>query len=309
MKAQNVTELIGGTPLVRLNRICGNAEVYAKLEYFNPGSSVKDRIALALIEDGEKSGLINSETIIVEPTSGNTGIGLAMVCAVKGYRLILTMPETVSPERRQILAGFGAELVLVSGKGGMTPAIERAREIAAENPDSYMPGQFSNPANPAAHEFTTAREIWDDTGGKIDILVCGVGTGGTVSGTARGLRRLNPDLKVIAVEPADSPVITQHLNGQKPAPGSHVIQGIGAGFIPENLDISLISEVILVTNADALEYARRLMKEEGIFAGISAGAAARAAVEIASKPENKGKTVVFVVPDTGERYLSQNIFS
>ena len=309
MKVKNVTELIGKTPLVKMNRICGeNAEVYAKLEYFNPGSSVKDRIALALIEDGEKRGLIKPDTVIVEPTSGNTGIGLAMVCAVKGYRLILTMPETVSAERRQILAGFGAELVLVSGKGGMTNAIERAESISAEIPGSYIPGQFTNPANPNRHEITTAPEIWEDTGGRIDIFVAGVGTGGTLSGTGRALKKLNPDLKVIAVEPEASPVITQHLLGEGLNPGAHKIQGIGAGFIPRNLDTSVISEVLRVTDDDAAEYARRLMKEEAVFAGISAGAAAKAAAVAASLPENKNKVIVFIVPDTGERYLSQELF-
>ncbi|HAK46717.1 MAG TPA: cysteine synthase A [Spirochaeta sp.] len=310
MKASNITELIGRTPLVRINRLCGdNAEVYAKLEYFNPGSSVKDRIALALIEDGEKRGLIKPDTVIIEPTSGNTGIGLAMVCAVKGYRLILTMPGTVSPERRQILAGFGAELVLTSGAGGMTPAIKRAEELASDISGSYIPGQFTNPANPDRHEITTAPEIWDDTDGRIDILVCGVGTGGTISGTSKGLRKNKPELKVIAVEPLNSPVITQAFNGEGPNPGKHKIQGIGAGFIPDNLDTEVIDEIVKAADEDALEFSRRLMKEEGIFSGISAGAAAWAAAEIAEREENKGKVVVFVVPDTGERYLSAGIFN
>ncbi len=310
MKVDNVTELIGRTPLVRINRICGsNAEVYAKLEYFNPGSSVKDRIALALIEDGEKKGLINPDTVIIEPTSGNTGIGLAMVCAVKGYRLVLTMPETVSSERRQILAGFGAELVLTSGQGGMTPAIQKAKELAETWPNSYIPGQFTNPANPGRHQVTTAPEIWEDTDGRIDILVCGVGTGGTISGTARGLRSLKPGLKVIAVEPANSPVITQHFNGEGPAPAAHKIQGIGAGFVPDNLDTGVIDEIIRIKDDDAVENARKLMKQEGIFGGISAGAAACAAAEVASRPENRNKVIVFVVPDTGERYLSSGIFN
>lgn len=310
MKAADVTELIGRTPLVKINRLCGdNAEVYAKLEYFNPGSSVKDRIALALIEDGEKRGLINKDTVIIEPTSGNTGIGLAMVCAVKGYRLILTMPETVSPERRQILAGFGAELVLTSGAGGMTPAIAKAEALASEVPGSYMPGQFTNSANPERHEISTAPEIWEDTSGRIDILVCGVGTGGTISGTSKGLRKKKPDLEVIAVEPVNSPVITQQLNGEGPNPGKHKIQGIGAGFVPDNLDTAVINNIIRVTDEDALDFSRRLMKEEGIFAGISAGAAAYAAAEASGRPENKGKVIVFLVPDTGERYLSAGIFN
>lgn len=310
MLVSNVTELIGATPLVRINRLCGeNSEVYAKLEYFNPGSSVKDRIALALIEDGENKGLIKPDTLIVEPTSGNTGIGLAMVCAVKGYRLVLTMPDTVSPERRQILAGYGAELVLTEGAGGMKAAIAKAEEIAAGSADSYIPGQFKNPANPDRHTATTAPEIWQDTEGRVDILVAGVGTGGTLSGTARGLKKMKPELKVYAVEPEGSPVITQTLSGAETVPGPHKIQGIGAGFIPQNLDTALIDEVIRVGNEDAVEYARRLMKEEGIFGGISAGAAACAAVQIAQRPENEYKVIVFVVPDTGERYLSQGIFN
>ena len=295
--------------MVRINRICGeNAEVYAKLEYFNPGSSVKDRIALALIEDGEKRGLIDPDTLIVEPTSGNTGIGLAMVCAVKGYRLILTMPETVSLERRQILAGFGAEIVLTSGKGGMKPAIEKAHQIASENPNSCIPGQFTNPANPNRHKITTAPEIWKDTEGMVDILVAGVGTGGTISGTAKGLRQHKPELTVIAVEPESSPVISQFFDGNRLEPGKHKIQGIGAGFIPENLDTSVIDEIVQVADDDALEFTRRLMREEGIFAGISAGAAACAAAKIASRSENKDKVIVFIIPDTGERYLSAKIY-
>ena len=310
MKVRDVTELIGATPIVRINRICGDsAEVYAKLEYFNPAGSVKDRIALALIEDGEKRGFIKPETLIVEPTSGNTGIGLSMVCAVKGYRLILTMPDTVSAERRQILAGFGAELVLTDGSGGMKAAIAKAEEIAAGSPGSFIPGQFKNPANPSKHTATTAEEIWKDTGGKIDILVCGVGTGGTLSGTARGLRKYNPELKVIAVEPESSPVISQYLNSGELKPGPHKIQGIGAGFIPDNLETSLIDEVVRIGDEDAVDFSRRLMKQEGIFAGISGGAAACAASRIAKRPENKYKVIVFVVPDTGERYLSQGIFN
>ena len=310
MKVNNITELIGGTPLVRVNRLCGNnAEVFAKLEYFNPGSSVKDRIALALIEDGEARGLIDAGTVIVEPTSGNTGIGLAMVCAGRGYRLILTMPDTLSPERRQILAGFGAELVLTPGAGGMKGAVEKAAEIAKNYPKSWIPGQFTNPANPDCHFRTTAKEIWKDSDGLIDILIAGAGTGGTISGAARGIRELNPDLEVIAVEPSASPVITQVMSGQEIKSGSHKIQGIGAGFIPDNLDLSVIDEVMRVDDEDALNFARRLMREEGIFAGISAGAAASAAARAAERPENKGKVIVFIVPDTGERYLSLGIFN
>jgi len=310
VKVNNITELIGGTPLVRVNRLCGNnAEVFAKLEYFNPGSSVKDRIALALIEDGEARGLIDADTVIVEPTSGNTGIGLAMVCAGRGYRLILTMPDTLSPERRQILAGFGAELVLTPGAGGMKGAVEKAAEIAKNYPKSWIPGQFTNPANPDCHFRTTAKEIWKDSDGLIDILIAGAGTGGTISGAARGIRELNPDLEVIAVEPSASPVITQVMSGQEIKSGSHKIQGIGAGFIPDNLDLSVIDEVMRVDDEDALTFARRLMREEGIFAGVSAGAAACAAARAAERPENKGKVIVFIVPDTGERYLSLGIFN
>ncbi|MBI9105940.1 MAG: cysteine synthase A [Spirochaetales bacterium] len=310
MRADNVSELIGKTPLVRINRLCGkNAEVFAKLEYFNPGSSVKDRIALALIEDGENRGLIRPGTVIVEPTSGNTGIGLAMVCAVRGYPLILTMPDTLSIERRQILAGFGAKLVLTPGSLGMRGAVEKAEEIAAELSDSWIPGQFTNPANPDCHFATTAREIWQDSNGLIDILITGVGTGGTISGTAKGLRELNPDLKVIAVEPASSPVITQTMNKEELKPRSHKIQGIGAGFIPENLDLSVIDEVMAIKDEDAADFSRRLMKEEGIFAGISAGAAACASFRAAQRSENKGRVIVFIVPDTGERYLSQGMFN
>ena len=309
MKASDITKLIGGTPLVKINRICGdNAEVFAKLEYFNPGSSVKDRIALALIEDGEEKGLIKDGTVIVEPTSGNTGIGLAMVCAVRGYRLILTMPDTLSEERRQILAGFGAELVLTPGAGGMKGAVSKAEEIAAGLPSAWIPGQFTNPANPERHYLTTAKEIWKDSDGLIDILVAGAGTGGTLSGTARGLKELNPRLQVVAVEPEGSPVISQTRNGEQMQPGPHKIQGIGAGFIPDNLNLDVIDEVVKVSSEDAMSYARTLMKGEGIFGGISAGAAACAAAEVASRPENKDKVIVFVVPDTGERYLSLGIF-
>jgi len=309
MRAENVTELIGRTPLVKINRVCGiNAEVYAKLEFFNPGSSVKDRIALALIEDGEKRGLIKPDTLIIEPTSGNTGIGLAMVCAVKGYRLVLTMPDSLSNERRQIHAGFGAELELTPGAGGMKAAIARANEIAEEQPNSYIPGQFTNPANPNCHIVTTAPEIWADTDGRIDSLVVGVGTGGTLSRTSKGLRKMNPKLEVIAVEPESAAVITQRLKDEELAPGKHKIQGIGAGFIPGNLDTSVINEVVRISDNDAISYSGRLMREEGIFCGISAGAASCAAEKIAARPENRGKVIVFIVPDTGERYLSEGIF-
>ena len=310
MTADSVSELIGNTPLVRVRHVCGSdAIVYAKLEYFNPGGSVKDRIAAALIDDAEKRGLTGKDAVIVEPTSGNTGIGLAMICAVRGYRLVLTMPDTVSSERRQILAGYGAELVLTPGSGGMAAAVAEAEKIAADNPDAFIPGQFSNPANPAVHEEKTAVEILKDTGGTVDILVAGVGTGGTVSGTARGIKSKRPGLKVIAVEPEKSPVISMTLEGKKPAPGPHAIQGIGAGFIPGNLDLTAIDQVVRVSDQDAIGFARRLMQEEGIFGGISAGAAACAAARAASEEDNCGKTIVFIVPDTGERYLSQQIFA
>jgi cysteine synthase A len=262
-----------------------------------------------LIEDGESRGLIDRDTVIVEPTSGNTGIGLAMVCGVKGYKLILTMPDTVSPERRQILAGFGAELVLTPGSGGMRAAIEKADEIASELSGSWIPGQFTNPANPNCHFETTAKEIWKDSNGLIDILVAGVGTGGTISGTAKGIKELNPDLEVIAVEPSSSPVISQTHDGVDLKPGAHKIQGIGAGFIPANLDLSVIDEVMKIDDEDAIGFSRRLMKEEGIFSGISAGAAACAACRVAERSENKDKVIVFIVPDTGERYLSQGMFN
>ncbi|MDC7126381.1 MAG: cysteine synthase A, partial [Spirochaetales bacterium] len=262
MKYNNVLETIGDTPLVKINNSCGNnANVYAKLEYFNPGSSVKDRVAFALVEKGEQHGFIKNDTIIIEPTSGNTGVGLAMVCAVKGYKLILTMPDSVSFERRQILAGFGAELVLTEGSLGMAGAITKAEELAAENKNSWIPEQFKNPANPEAHEKATAVEIWNDTEGKIDIFIAAAGTGGTVSGNARTLKKLNPDIEIIAVEPAGSPVITQSLNNEDLKPGAHKIQGIGAGFIPDNLDLSLIDEVMKVEDQEAIEQTRRLMKE------------------------------------------------
>jgi len=298
-----VSDLIGNTPLVRIRRLAGNhPRVYGKLEYFNPGGSVKDRIALSMIEEAEKSGLIGKDTVVVEPTSGNTGIGLAMVCAVKGYRLVLTMPESASVERRRLMAAYGAELVLTPASEGMPGAIARAREIAEGTPGSYIPQQFDNPANPARHYASTAEEIWKDLEGQVDILVAGVGTGGTISGTGRRLRELNPDLEIVAVEPDDSAV----LSGDPPGP--HKIQGIGAGFVPGNLDRTLVSRIVRVTNDQALETSRKMMSREGIMAGISAGAAAWAAFDAASRPENRDKTIVFIVPDTGERYLSTPLF-
>jgi len=302
--AGSVLELIGNTPLVRLNRITEGAvaEVVAKLEYFNPASSVKDRIGVAMVLDGETKGRIKKGTVIVEPTSGNTGIALAFVCAARGYKLILTMPETMSMERRQLLSVFGAELVLTPGSEGMAGAIRKAEQLAAENPNYYMPQQFENPANPEIHRVTTAEEIWRDTAGRVDILVAGVGTGGTITGVAEVIKAKKPGFKVIAVEPADSPV----LSGGKA--GSHKIQGIGAGFVPGILKRELIDEIVTVSNENAGATARRLAREEGILAGISSGAAAWAALQVARRPENKGKLIVVVLPDTGERYLSTWLF-
>jgi len=302
--AKDITELIGSTPLVRLNRITGGAkaEVVAKLESFNPCSSVKDRIAGSMIRAAEEQGLINKNTVIIEPTSGNTGIALAFVCASRGYRLILTMPETMSIERRHILSIFGAELVLTPGAEGMSGAIRKAEQLASENRNYFIPQQFKNPANPKIHRETTAEEIWGDTDGKIDILVAGVGTGGTITGVAEVIKKRKPEFKVVAVEPADSPV----LSGGKPGP--HKIQGIGAGFVPEVLKMELVDEIIKVTNDDAGVMTRRLAKEEGILAGISSGAAAWAALEVAKRTENKGKLVVVILPDTGERYISTWLF-
>ena len=302
--ANNITELIGNTPLVKLNRLTEGLEatVVAKLESFNPCGSVKDRIGVSMIEAAEKEGRISKDTLIVEPTSGNTGIALAFVCAARGYRLILTMPETMSVERRQLLAVFGAELVLTPGSEGMPGAVRKAEEIVASNPHAFMPQQFKNPANPLIHRQTTAEEIWRDTGGQVDILVSGVGTGGTITGVAEVIKKRNPEFRAIAVEPVDSPV----LSGGKPGP--HKIQGIGAGFVPEVLRLDLVDEVIKVSNDDAGETARRLAREEGILAGISSGAATWAALEVARRPENKGALIVAVLPDTGERYLTTWLF-
>lgn len=302
--ADDITKLIGNTPLVKLNKINSDSEadLVAKLEFFNPLSSVKDRIGVAMIEDAENKGLIKKNTVIIEPTSGNTGISLAFVCAAKGYRLILTMPDTMSIERRQLLAVFGAELVLTPGQEGMAGAVRKAEELLKNAPNAFMPQQFNNPANPKIHRETTAEELWLDTDGKIDILVAGVGTGGTITGVAEVIKKRKPEFKAIAVEPEDSPV----LSGGKP--GSHKIQGIGAGFIPEVLRMDLVDEIIQVSNENAGKIARRLAKEEGILAGISSGAAAWAAIEIARRKENKGKLVVVILPDTGERYLSTWLF-
>ncbi len=302
--AKDSTELIGNTPLVRLNRITAGlkAEVVAKLESFNPIGSVKDRIGVAMIVDAEEKGLINKDTVIIEPTSGNTGIALAFVCAARGYRLILTMPDTMSIERRQLLTIFGAELVLTPGAEGMAGAISQAEQLAAKNANSFIPQQFKNPANPEVHRLTTAEEIWRDTDGRADILVSGVGTGGTITGVAEVIKKRKPEFKAIAVEPANSPV----LSGGRPGP--HKIQGIGAGFVPDILRMDLVDEIIKVTNDDAGTMARRLIREEGILGGISSGAATWVALEVARRPENEGKLIVVVLPDTGERYLSTWLF-
>ena len=302
--AKDIAQLIGNTPLVRLNKITKGlkVELIAKLEYFNPCSSVKDRIGLSMIEAAEKDGLIKKNTVIVEPTSGNTGIALAFVCAARGYKLILTMPDTMSMERRQLLAAFGAELVLTPGAKGISGAVRRAEELVAENPGYFMPQQFENPANPEIHRRTTAQEIWRDTDGMVDMLVAGVGTGGTITGVAEVIKKKKPAFKAIAVEPADSPVLS---GGQ---PGPHKIQGLGAGFVPGVLNTQIIDEIITVAYDEARKTAQRLAKEEGILAGISSGAATWAALEVARREESKDKMIVVILPSTGERYLTTDLF-
>lgn len=306
----DITQTIGHTPLVRLRKVVGDAKatVAAKLESFNPLWSVKDRIGVAMIEAAERDGKINKNTVIIEPTSGNTGIGLAFTCAAKGYKLVVTMPETMSLERRRILKAFGAEIVLTPGEKGMNGAITKAEELISSTPNSFMPQQFKNPANPEIHRKTTADEIWNDTEGKVDILVSGIGTGGTITGVSEVLKKRKPTFKAIAVEPVASPVITQKMQGQELKPGRHKIQGIGAGFIPGILNLEIIDEVIQVKDDDAFEMARRLAHEEGILGGISCGAAAHVAVQVAQKAENAGKLIVVVLPDLGERYLSTALY-
>jgi len=302
--ARSITELIGNTPLLRLNRISDEtgAEVYGKLEYFNPAGSVKDRIGFAMLQAAEREGKLDKDTVIIEPTSGNTGIALAFAAAAKGYQVILVMPDTMSVERRNLLKAYGAKLVLTPGSLGMRGAIEKAQELARELPKAFIPQQFKNPANPAIHRETTAEEIWRDTDGKVDILVAGVGTGGTITGVSEVIKARKPSFKAVAVEPADSAV----LSGNPPGP--HKIQGIGAGFIPDVLRVDLIDEIVQVKNEEAFAASRRLAREEGLLVGISSGAAAHAAELIASRPENRGKTIVAILPDTGERYLSTQLF-
>jgi cysteine synthase A len=305
--SKTVTELIGNTPLLELTNIEKknnlNATLLAKLEYFNPAGSVKDRIAKAMLDEAEEKGLINSKTVIIEPTSGNTGIGLAAVAASRGYKIIIAMPETMSVERRNLLRAYGAELVLTDGAKGMKGAIAKAKELSEQIENSYIPSQFTNPANPAIHEKTTGPEIWNDTDGKVDIFVAGVGTGGTVSGAGKYLKSRNPNVKVVAVEPAGSPVLSKGISGP------HKIQGIGAGFVPETLDTDIYDEIVAVENEDAFETGREIARSEGVLVGISSGAAVWTAILLAKRPENKGKVIVALLPDTGERYLSTPMFS
>ncbi len=303
--ADNITQLIGGTPLVRLNRVTAGlgAQVVAKLEYFNPAHSVKDRIGISMIAAAEQAGVIGPDTVIVEPTSGNTGIALAMVCAQRGYRLVLIMPETMSAERHKLLRAYGAELVLTPGSGGMAAAIAKAEEMAAADPNVWIPQQFQNPANPEVHRRTTAEEIWRDTDGQVDVLVAGVGTGGTITGVSEVIKARRPSFRAVAVEPAESPVLS---GGQK---GPHPIQGLGAGFVPAVLNTASYDEVVTVTGADAIATARRMATEEGLLVGISSGAAVWAALQVAARPESAGKLIVVVIPSFGERYLSTQLYA
>lgn len=304
---EKVTDLIGNTPLMRLSNYIADkkleADILAKLEYFNPAGSVKDRVAKAMVDDAENRGVLKKGAVIIEPTSGNTGIGLAAVAAARGYKIILTMPETMSVERRNLLKAYGAEIVLTEGAKGMKGAIEKAQEIAEKTPNSFIPGQFTNMANPAAHKSSTGPEIWNDTDGRVDIFVAGVGTGGTVSGVGEYLKSQNPDAKIVAVEPASSPVLSQGKSGP------HKIQGIGAGFVPDTLNTGIYDEIIAVENEDAFATGKALARSEGLLVGISAGAAVFAATELAKRPENKGKIIVALLPDTGERYLSTPMFA
>ena len=304
---EKITDLIGRTPIMKLNNYSAaqglDTPVLAKLEYFNPAGSVKDRVAKAMIDDAEEKGLLTSDSVIIEPTSGNTGIGLASVAAAKGYRLIITMPETMSVERRNLMKAYGAELVLTDGAKGMKGAIAKANELAEEIPNSFIAGQFTNPVNPATHKATTGPEIWNDTEGKVDIFIAGVGTGGTLSGVGEYLKSKNPDVKIVAVEPATSPVLS------KGTAGPHKIQGIGAGFVPDTLNTKIYDEIITVENEDAFATGKAFPKQEGVLVGISSGAALWAAKELAKRPENKGKTIVALLPDTGDRYLSTPLFS
>lgn len=307
MKTYEISDLIGSTPLVKLKNYSAKrsleATVLAKVEFFNPAGSVKDRIAKAMLDDAEAKGLLNKDSIIIEPTSGNTGIGLASVAAARGYKVILTMPETMSIERRNLLKAYGAELVLTEGAKGMKGAIAKAEEIAAETLNSYIPSQFTNPANPSIHRKTTGPEIWQDTDGKVDIFVAGIGTGGTITGVGEYLKSQNPDIKIVAVEPAGSPVLS------KGTPGAHKIQGIGAGFVPDTLNTEVYDEIITIENEDAFATGRALAQEDGILVGVSSGAAVFAATQLAKRPENKGKLIVALLPDTGERYLSTPMFA
>lgn len=304
---ESITDLVGGTPLLRLGRYAENkkpvAEIYGKLEYLNPTGSVKDRIAKAMIDDAERSGALKTGSVIIEPTSGNTGIGLAAVAAARGYEIILTMPDTMSVERRNLLRAYGAQLVLTEGAKGMKGAIEKAYELAATRPDSFIPGQFANPANPAAHKSTTGPEIWEDTDGKVDIFVAGVGTGGTISGAGAYLKSKNPQIRVVAVEPAGSPVLSKGIAGP------HKLQGIGAGFVPDTLDTAIYDEIIAVENEDAFAAGRALARNEGLLVGITSGAAAYAAALLAARLENAGKRIVALLPDAGDRYLSTPMFA